>query len=594
MSTSKHINKICIAVIAIALIITIALLGAVSKGCIGTDKSIGYEKRIFSIDKVHTIDIVMNDWDTFIENCESEEYSECTVVIDGEKFSNIALRAKGNTSLSSVKSMNSQRYSFKLEFDQYDKTKSYYGLDKLCLNNLIQDNTMMKDYLVYQMMYEFGVDAPLSSYVYITVNGEDWGLYLAVEGIEESFLQRNYGTDYGDLYKPDSLSFGGGRGNGKEFDINDLDFERSDTSDSDMKFSFEQNSKFEEGDIKNRDFGKEDGFNMFGGFGGMGSDDVKLKYIDDNSESYSNIFNSAKTDVTQKDQERLISSLKSLSEYKDLEDVLDVEEVLRYFVIHNFVDNGDSYTGSMIHNYYLYEENGKLSMIPWDYNLAYGTFMGNNASSSVNSSIDNPVDGDINERPMVGWIFSDKSYTKQYHEFFEEFLDEWFISGKFSKLIEETKEMISPYVEKDPTKFCTTEEFENGVDTIFQYMSLRAQAVGMQLSGDDSLVDASGLNISSMGTMGGTGDRGGMRPTGEAGDRGGMRPTGEAGDKSFPGFGDGNMQPPNMGDSGSFPGFNGGNVPSFNQLSSETKTVPLLAGSALVLLVGLFVAIKKK
>ena len=135
---------------------------------------------------------------------------------------------KGNTSLSSVSQMNSDRYSFKVEFDQYDNSKSYYGLDKLSLNNVIQDNTFMKDYLVYQMMNAFGVSAPLCSYVYITVNGEDWGLYLAVEGVENSFLQRNYGNDYGELYKPDSLSFGGGRGNGKDFDFDKIQGQQSD------------------------------------------------------------------------------------------------------------------------------------------------------------------------------------------------------------------------------------------------------------------------------------------------------------------------------------------------------------------------------
>ena len=70
-----------------------------------------------------------------------------------------------------------------MEFDHYDNSKSYYGLDKLNLNNLIQDNTMMKDCLVYRLMGEFGVASPLCSYVYLTVNGEDWGLYLAVEGV---------------------------------------------------------------------------------------------------------------------------------------------------------------------------------------------------------------------------------------------------------------------------------------------------------------------------------------------------------------------------------------------------------------------------
>ena len=78
------------------------------------------------------------------------------------------------------------------------------------------------------MMGYFGVDAPLCSYVYITVNGEDWGLYLAVEGVEESFLERNYGSGYGELYKPDSMSMGGGRGNGGAFDMEDWMDDRGD------------------------------------------------------------------------------------------------------------------------------------------------------------------------------------------------------------------------------------------------------------------------------------------------------------------------------------------------------------------------------
>ena len=69
------------------------------------------------------------------------------------------------------------------------------GLRGVALNNIIQDNTYMKDYLAYTLMSDFSVDSPLCSYTYITVNGEDWGLYLAVEAIEESFLQRNYGSN---------------------------------------------------------------------------------------------------------------------------------------------------------------------------------------------------------------------------------------------------------------------------------------------------------------------------------------------------------------------------------------------------------------
>lgn len=257
--------------------------------------------------------------------------------------------------------------------------------------------------------------------------------------------------------------------------------------------------------------------------GGMGSDDVKLLYTDDDYDSYSNIFDNAKTDITDADKDRLIQSLKTLNEGENIASVVDVEEVLRYFVVHNFVCNFDSYTGSMIHNYYLYEENGVLSMIPWDYNLAFGGFQGgSDATSMVNYPIDSPVSGgSMDDRPMIAWIFNDETYTQQYHDLFAQFLTEYFDSGTFAAEFDRVVELISPYVEKDPTKFCTYEEFQTGVATLKEFCQLRAESVQGQLDGtipatsdgqqadSSALVDASHLNISDMGNMNGGADSAG-------------------------------------------------------------------------------------
>ena len=392
----------------------------------------------------------------------------------------------------------------------------------------------MKDYLAYTLMSGFGVDAPLCSFVYITVNGEDWGLYLAVEAIEESFLERNYGSNYGDLYKPDSLSFGGGGpGNGKDFSMTDFLNENSGDEDSDMSnipdmgsfpgFGGSDGTNSSEDGSEKSD--SRQGFGGFGGGGfggggfggfGMGSDDVKLKYIDDDPDSYSNIFGNAKTTVNRADQNRLISALKNLTEQTDIENTVDVEEVIRYFVVHNFLCNGDSYTGSMIHNYYLYEKDGQLSMIPWDYNLAYGSFQGGNASSSVNAAIDTPVSGGMSDRPMISWIIDIEEYTELYHEYFREFLN----NVNLTEMIEDTAALIDEYVEKDPTKFCTYEEFLTGVEAIKSFCELRAESVQGQLDGtipstsagqsadSSALIDTGDLNTSAMGSMGG--NRGGF------------------------------------------------------------------------------------
>ena len=634
MSKHKHIDKICCIAVVFALLLTIHFMNGDALGIKRADTVMGYENRLFDTSRVHTIDIVMDDWDGFIDTCQSEEYSSCSVVIDGEAYTSVGIRGKGNTSLSSVASMGSERYSFKIEFDQYDSTKSYYGLDKLSLNNLIQDNTYMKDYLAYRMMGEFGADAPLCSFVYITVNGEDWGLYLAVEGVEDAFLQRNYGSDYGELYKPDSLSFGGGRGNGKDFSFDDFDFTSDSTDEtdavtqatqtlqefdpsqmfggdmagmfggqmpdmgSDMSGMFGGQMPDMGGDISGMfgsqmpdmsgDMAGENSSNeaesssgrpsFSGGFGGfgMGSSDVKLQYIDDNPDSYSNIFNNAKTDITNADKTRLIESLKSLSSGEDLSEIVDIDEVIRYFVVHNFVVNDDSYTGSMIHNYYLYEEDGQLSMIPWDYNLAYGTFMGADASGSVND----PIDAQYGDRPMIDWIFSNEEYTELYHQYFSEFISEYFDTGYVDEMIASTTEMIAPYVEKDPTKFCTYEEFVMGAETIRQFCNLRAESVRGQLGGtvpstssgqskdNSALVDTSGLTISAMGTMGnsmGGGFGGGRddKPAVSDSDASSSNaPSGEDwqnGDGfDFSNFGNGSFPSmPSGGENGGFGGFSG-------------------------------------
>ena len=623
MSTGKHIDKICCIILIFTILITVVFCNAESLGVNKLSITMGYEKKLFDTSKVHTIDIVMDDWDSFIDGCEDEEYVSCAVVIDNEAYKNVAIRAKGNTSLSSVAAYGNDRYSFKIEFDHYDSGKNYYGLDKLSLNNIIQDNTYMKDYLCYQMMGYMGVDAPLCSYAWITVNGEAWGLYLAVEGVEDSFLERNYGTSYGELYKPDSQSMGGGRGNGADISETELaeQFFGEDTaSDSDATTggqgmqppdgdsSAGQDMQPPDGDfIGGQDMQRPDGDsaggqdmqppdgdfaggqdmqrpdrdssdgqkmepptgtesdgqkmqkpdgdmgNKQGGpGGGMGSDDVSLIYSDDEYSSYSNIFDNAKTDITDADKDRLIASLKSLNENLDIEDVVNVDEVIRYFVVHNFVCNFDSYTGSMIHNYYLYEEDGQLSMIPWDYNLAFGGFSAggggsDSATQMVNYPIDTPVSGGtVDSRPMLAWIFADESYTELYHTYFDTFISEYFESGYFEKLITETENLIASYVEQDPTKFCTYEEFETGVDTLESFCLLRAESIRGQLDGtipstsdgqqedDSALVDASSISLTDMGSMGhggGTPDDG-ERPDMLDGNGGQMPGNGERPDMS--------------------------------------------------------------
>lgn len=309
-------------------------------------------------------------------------------------------------------------------------------------------------------------------------DGEDWGLYLAVEGVEESFLLRNYGTDYGELYKPDSMEMGGGRGSGGGFGgrggmggmPSDMGEPPEDMGGMpDMSEMPEMGEIPDMGEVPEMGEMPEIGGGMGGGMMG-GSSDVLLVYTDDDYDSYANIFDNAKTDVSNADKDRLIDALQALG-----------------------------------------EDGGLLSMLPWDYNLAFGGFMGSSdAEALVNWSIDDPTsDGDTESRPMLAWIFESEEYTELYHAAFAEFIESVFTSGEFERLFDETVELISPYVERGPTKFCTYEEFELGAETLREFCLLRAESIGYQLAGEDVTVDASGLDISAMGSMNNTAGGGG-------------------------------------------------------------------------------------
>ena len=330
-----------------------------------------------------------------------------------------------------------------------------------------------------------------------------------MEGVEEAFLQRNYGGSYGQLYKPDSMEMG------KE--------------------------GFQEGNRTPQGMGAS-----------MGNGDVLLQYIDDEPESYSNIFDNVKTKADEEDKERLIGALKKLSSREGLEKAVDVDSVLRYFVAHNFVLNFDSYTGTMVHNYYLYEEDGQLSMIPWDYNLAFGGFeSGGSAETLINFPIDTPVSGgSIEERPMLSWIFADEVYTGQYHQYFSELVGGYFESGRFAEELEAVKAMISPYVEEDPTKFCTYDEFLTGIDTLKEFCLLRAESIRGQLDGaigteageqdTATFVAAGDIEVSDMGAMNNSAGIGG-RPQEGLKDSGEGFPQGEVPDGMPPGDGGGDL-----------------------------------------------------
>ena len=564
MSTSKYFDKICIIVTALAVLLTVIFMNGKRLGIESISGANGYEDHLFDTSYVHEIDVVMKNFDDMCVKADKTWY-DCDAVIDGEKFSNISIRIKGNAG--EVQSLGSSKYSFRIGFDHRNSMESYHGLNKLDLNNSAGDCTFMKDFLVYEAMTGAGVPSPLCSYAFLTVNGKDVGLYLAVETVDDSFLMRNFGKNYGNLYKPECEETAYEKtiqsvGRDPQVNSDDPDIVGRTDENSGRDVSFDDPMEHIDpsvlsGDDQNRiasagdygtgestagdygtdksasaDYGTGDTPDSMdkasdeasSGISGESSsseirdtmaivrpDDIKLIYIDDNSASYPNIFNSARQNVSEKDRSRLIRALKNLTNGTDVGAAVDTDEVIAYFAVHNFVVSWNSYTGETAGNYYLYEKRGRLSMLPWDYSSAFGTYRSEDAGRMINYPVDTPLlKGLSGRRPMFDWIMKDQRYVTAYHSAMRELIDRYSGENDISHRLKQVEAMLIPYIERDQNKFASEAAFSKGVDTLISFWMLRSESVLGQLNGDipsthegqaespDLLVDASGLELIDM------------------------------------------------------------------------------------------------
>lgn len=505
MLAHKHITKIAAAVMAAAVCLclcAVAFSGQLTAWA--GDKGIAqeYETALFDTSSILSVNIQMDeaDWNDMLENAMAETYYQCNVEVNGTMFYQVGIRPKGNTSLSAIANDDTtDRYSFKLEFDHYVDGQTCFGLDKLILNNNYADATNLKEALIYDMYQYLGADASLYNYAKISVNGEYWGVYLALEGVEDSFQLRNYGTESGELYKPESMDMGGGKAQ-------------------------ERPDGMPEGDAEQP--------------GGMdrNSGGADLNYTDDDLDSYETIWDGEVTKTNQADHERVVKALKNIAEGNDLESYMDIDNLLRYMAVHVFSVNEDSLSGTMAHNYYLYESDGKLSLIPWDYNLALGGMGGmgggrpggsgeTEESSGATSVVNSPIDDAFSGTDFFDTLLENETYHSQYYDYLQKLVSEYINGGGFDAFYERVRGQIDELVETDPTAFYSYDEYETAAETLYQVVKLRGQSIQGQLDGSipsteeaqrdsDALIDASDLDVSVMGTMNMGGGNGADGPGG--------------------------------------------------------------------------------
>lgn len=162
----------------------------------------------FDKSQIHSIDITIDEKDlqATYDAPLDETYYSATLNLDGTIVENVGFRTKGNSTLRQVADTESDRFSFKINTSTFVDDQKIAGLDEFVLNNMFSDASYLKEYLSYELMSNMGMNVPLCSYIEVSINGEAKGFYLLVESVDDSFLNRVFEENEGNLYRQDQGS----------------------------------------------------------------------------------------------------------------------------------------------------------------------------------------------------------------------------------------------------------------------------------------------------------------------------------------------------------------------------------------------------
>lgn len=102
----------------------------------------------------------------------------------------VGIRLKGESSFRDL----GGKAAFKVKFAEFVKGQRFLGLKNLTLNNMVQDPSMVHEALAYAAFRAAGVPAPRTGYADVRVNGEEFGVHLNLETLDDIAMERLFGS----------------------------------------------------------------------------------------------------------------------------------------------------------------------------------------------------------------------------------------------------------------------------------------------------------------------------------------------------------------------------------------------------------------
>ncbi|MFN8298521.1 MAG: CotH kinase family protein [Chitinophagales bacterium] len=322
-----------------------------------------------------------------------------SVQFDGVMYDSVGCRFKGNSSYNNQ----SQKKSWKLDFEEFKASNELNGLKQINLNNGFKDPTLLREKICLDFLRHFGIPAPRADYVNVYVNNQLWGLYILVEEVDKAFLKTHFGNKGGNLYKGDPHG--------------DLTFKGSAPASYYSSYELKTNE--------------------------TANDWSDLVWLCDN-----------------------LSNTPAGQWHDSLYACFNTEDYVKSWATTILFSNLDSYTGSG-HNYYIYHntETDRFEWINWDVNEAFGTFLNGNQASQMASLAMNYIPNPKNSRPLHVKMSADSVYWDSFKHFVCVALSDYFNASTLFPVIDSLHNRIKPSAYADTKKFYSNAQFDANIDS---------------------------------------------------------------------------------------------------------------------------------
>ncbi len=120
-----------------------------------------------------------------------------TLRIGSNSWESVGIRVKG--AAGSTRSIDDLP-ALTLNIDKFKKGQKFHGLEKIHLNNSVQDPSRMSEIVCADLYRRAGIPATRASHALVSLNGRNLGLYVLKEGFDKTFLRRHFKDPSGNLY----------------------------------------------------------------------------------------------------------------------------------------------------------------------------------------------------------------------------------------------------------------------------------------------------------------------------------------------------------------------------------------------------------